>query len=162
MLILSFVQIVDLNDPLAFAPSSFDFVHSRFVVGGIAQSRWPGYLTDIKRYVVVTSLALCSCRIRVLCSSGWVQLTEWDLTFRTDSGGLESLQSLRRWTETYLTALTSGSGTGRKSRTVPDSLETMMRTSGFMNVSTDVREVPTCGWPTGTLHPGKCHYGYRC
>ena len=78
-----------------------------------------------------------------------MELTEWDLVFRSDGGDVGNLQALRRWTEVYLTAIASGSGVGRKSRTVPENLETMMRTSGFVNVSTDVREVPTCGWPTG-------------
>lgn len=110
---------------------------------------------------VLATHARAHCCNRVLCSNGWVQMTEWELVFRSDNGNVENLQALRRWTEVYLTAVSSGNGVGRKSRTIPENLETMMRTSGFLNVSTDIREVPTCGWPRGVFrskeHPGRIY-----
>lgn len=85
--------------------------------------------------------------LRVLRTKGWVQLTEWELIFRSENGEGDKLQGLREWSEAYLTAMSKGSGNGRKSRFVPEGLETMLRASGFQNVSIDVQEIPTCGWP---------------
>lgn len=45
-------QVADLNKPeeaFEFVSESFDFVNSRFVAGGLAQARWPSYITDIRR-----------------------------------------------------------------------------------------------------------------
>ncbi|KAI4245948.1 MAG: hypothetical protein L6R40_002164 [Gallowayella cf. fulva] len=42
-------QLDDINRPFTFDANTFDFVHSRFVGGGINRSRWPTYLLDIKK-----------------------------------------------------------------------------------------------------------------
>jgi hypothetical protein len=47
-------QIADLNEKTAFPDESFDLVHSRFVSDGIGRFRWPGYLSDIYRSVILT------------------------------------------------------------------------------------------------------------
>jgi len=42
-------KIADLNvsgESFSFAPESFDFVNSRFVAGGLSQSRWPTSSTE--------------------------------------------------------------------------------------------------------------------
>ncbi|KAI4131552.1 MAG: hypothetical protein LQ338_001186 [Usnochroma carphineum] len=42
-------QLDDINRRFTFDDNSFDFVHSRFVGGGINKGRWPTYLQDIKK-----------------------------------------------------------------------------------------------------------------
>jgi hypothetical protein len=44
-----FTQVANLNDLFSFPPNYVDLVNSRFVAGGIAATRWPGYMSDIKR-----------------------------------------------------------------------------------------------------------------
>ena len=49
---LTVSQLDDLNKPFTFDANSFDFVHSRLVVGGINRTRWQSYIEDIKKYVL--------------------------------------------------------------------------------------------------------------
>jgi hypothetical protein len=44
-----FKQVANLNDPFSFPLNYVDLVNSRFVASGIAATRWPGYMLDIKR-----------------------------------------------------------------------------------------------------------------
>ncbi|KIX02204.1 uncharacterized protein Z518_08143 [Rhinocladiella mackenziei CBS 650.93] len=128
------LQIANLNEPLDFAePGSFDLIHSRFVACGIAVSRWPNYFRDMHR---------------LLRRRGWIQVTEWDLVFRSDSGDSDALQALQEWTRLYNQSLgLTNRPEGRKSTRVIQDCETWVRSAGFINVSTDVRDVATCPWP---------------
>ncbi|EHY54315.1 hypothetical protein HRR83_008106 [Exophiala dermatitidis] len=128
------LQIANLNERMDFAePGTFDLIHSRFVAGGIAATRWPNYLRDMHR---------------LLRKNGWVQLTEWDLHFRSEIGDMDALQALQEWSRLYTQAL--GLATrpeGKKSLRVTQDCETWLRMAGFVNVSTDVRDIATCPWP---------------
>lgn len=45
-------QVSNLNiseESFTFPPESFDFVNCRFIGSGIASSRWPTLVTDIRR-----------------------------------------------------------------------------------------------------------------
>ncbi|KAL4807051.1 hypothetical protein BDV18DRAFT_159272 [Aspergillus unguis] len=44
------LQVDDLNRPFTFSPNYFDLVHSRLLAAGIDRSRWPSYISDIKRF----------------------------------------------------------------------------------------------------------------
>ncbi|KIW12179.1 hypothetical protein PV08_09455 [Exophiala spinifera] len=127
-------QIANLNHRLDCAePNTFDLINSRFVASGIAATRWPNYFRDMHR---------------LLKSGGWVQMTEWDLFFRSDSDNSDALQALHEWSRLYTEAL--GSSTrpeGKKRSRVVQDFEVWMRMAGFINVSTDVRDIPTCAWP---------------
>jgi hypothetical protein len=46
-------QVANLNDAFSFPPNYVDLVNSRFVANGIAATRWPAYMLDIKRYVLL-------------------------------------------------------------------------------------------------------------
>ncbi|KAL8855963.1 MAG: hypothetical protein Q9178_007413 [Gyalolechia marmorata] len=41
-------QLDDINRPFTFDANSFDFVHSRFVGGGINRNRWPTSVDEVK------------------------------------------------------------------------------------------------------------------
>ncbi|KAI1624138.1 S-adenosyl-L-methionine-dependent methyltransferase [Exophiala viscosa] len=127
--------IANLNDRLDFAESeSFDLIHSRFVADGIASSRWPNYFRDI---------------YRLLKRNGWVQVTEWDFTFRSATGNSDALQALRVWSQLHAQSLGASSRPqGRKRGRVTEDCEAWMRMAGFVDVSADVRDIPTCPWPT--------------
>lgn len=43
------LEVADLNEKIDFKGESFDLVNSRFIAGGLARHRWPGYLSDIFR-----------------------------------------------------------------------------------------------------------------
>ncbi|KAJ9643874.1 hypothetical protein H2204_002019 [Knufia peltigerae] len=93
---------------------------------------------------------------RLLKRGGWVQITEWDLFFRSDSGNSDALQALNEWTRLYTQALgSSARPEGRKRSRVVQDCEAWMRMAGFVNVSTDVRDVPTCAWPQGAHSSSK-------
>ncbi|KAK4947291.1 hypothetical protein LTR10_013659 [Elasticomyces elasticus] len=129
------LQIANLNDRLDFAePETFDLIHSRFVADGIASSRWPNYFRDM---------------YRLLKRNGWVQVTEWDLTFRSATGNSDALQALREWSQLHAQSLAaSNRPEGRKRGRVTQDCEAWMRMAGFVDVSADVRDIPTSPWPT--------------
>lgn len=104
----------------------------------------------------------CTARLterRLLRTGGWVQITEWDLIFRSDSGQSDALQALREWNGLYTLSLSqTARPEGRKSSRPTQDIETWMRMAGFVNVSADVRDVPTCSWHTG-MSPGLSSFG---
>ncbi len=88
----------------------------------------------------------------LLKRGGWVQITEWDLSFRSDSADSDALQALQEWSRLYAESLSvTTRPEGRKRARVVQDCESWMRMAGFVNVSTDVRDIPTCPWPTGKL-----------
>jgi ubiquinone/menaquinone biosynthesis C-methylase UbiE len=130
------LQIADLNEKLDFGAESFDFVHSRMVAGGVSRLRWPGYLSDISR---------------ILRQNGWLQVMEWDMIFRSNNQRSDKIIALQQWAELYHQALdASRLATGRKLARVTQ-IEDFMRAARFRDVSTQLIEVPTCGW-----HHGEC------
>lgn len=63
---------------------------------------------------------------------------------------MDALQALQEWSRLYTQAL--GLATrpeGKKSLRVTQDCETWLRMAGFVNVSTDVRDIATCPWPAG-------------
>jgi hypothetical protein len=86
----------------------------------------------------------------VLKRGGWVQMLEWDLKFRSDSGQMDDLQCLRRWKTLYSESLgMTTSAEGRKDREAPGKLETFLRTAGFTSISSETREIPASNWSAG-------------
>jgi len=87
---------------------------------------------------------------RVLRSGGWALIMEWDFVFRSEVGDSDSLQALQEWTRLYTQSLSlSNRPEGRKSTRVTQNCENWMRAAGFIDVSSDIRDVPTCAWPAG-------------
>lgn len=43
------LEVADLNEKIDFNGDSFDLVNSRFISGGLARHRWPGFLSDTFR-----------------------------------------------------------------------------------------------------------------
>ncbi|ETN42517.1 uncharacterized protein HMPREF1541_01674 [Cyphellophora europaea CBS 101466] len=134
------LEIADLNETITLASSSIDFVHSRFIAGGLSRYRWPGYLSDL---------------FRTLRDGGWIQLMEWDLSFRSNNGEDDKLQALREWTRLYYMALDQSRQPAGKRLTQVTQLEDMLRTARFQNVSTRSIEVPTCGWDSRSKKIGE-------
>ncbi|KAK5047341.1 hypothetical protein LTR84_006864 [Exophiala bonariae] len=57
---------------------------------------------------------------------------------------MDDLQALQEWTRLYIEGLgRTHRAEGRKSARVTHDCETWLRTAGFVNVSSDVRDVPT-------------------
>lgn len=91
----------------------------------------------------------------VLRRRGWVQLTEWDITFRSDKD-TDALQSLREWRNVYQQGLAAcPNPQARKHSNVAPDLEQMLRTGGFAEVVADVQDIPI-----GTWRRGKCSRVY--
>lgn len=89
---------------------------------------------------------------RLLRRGGWVQITEWDPVFRSESGDSDALQALHEWSSLYAQSLgITNRPEGRKGARVTQDCESWLRMAGFTNVSTVVRDVPTCPWPLGML-----------
>lgn len=84
---------------------------------------------------------------RVLKRGGAVEFIEWDLFFRANEGNGDRLAALRQWTESYLNAIGRSQGDGKKSRSSPPPLESILESSGFVNVSATTFEIPLGPWP---------------
>lgn len=85
---------------------------------------------------------------RVLKKGGAVEFIEWDLFFRANGGNGDRLAALRQWTESYLNAIGRSQGDGKKTRQSPPDIASMLESSGFVNVSATLFEVPLGVWPS--------------
>ncbi|RMZ85713.1 hypothetical protein DV737_g393, partial [Chaetothyriales sp. CBS 132003] len=127
------LQIGNLNEKTPFADSTFDFVHSRFIAGGLGWFRWPSYLSEMHR---------------VLRVGGWIQIIEWEFGFRSANDRSDKLKGLQEWLRLYESALNnSGYPEGKKATSIAQQCGSWMRTALFQKLQTSVKEVPTCGWP---------------
>ncbi|RMZ75683.1 hypothetical protein DV738_g5325, partial [Chaetothyriales sp. CBS 135597] len=132
------LRIADLNEIMPFEDNSFDFVHSRFLAPGLNWFRWPGYLSEMRR---------------VLRIGGWIQIIEWEFIFRSANDRSDKLTALEEWSSEYQGGLTNcGYPDGKKGSSIAQMCGSWMRTAGFEQLQTSVKEVPTCGWSTGILH----------
>ncbi|RMZ89359.1 hypothetical protein DV736_g3411, partial [Chaetothyriales sp. CBS 134916] len=80
------LQIGNLNEKTPFADETFDFVHSRFIAGGLGWFRWPSYLSEM---------------YRVLRVGGWIQVIEWEFGFRSANDQSDKLKGLQEWLRLY-------------------------------------------------------------
>lgn len=77
-------------------------------------------------------------------------MTEWEFTFRSATGNSDALRALREWSLLYTQSLAaSNRPQGRKRARVTHDCEAWLRTAGFVDVSADIRDVPTNAWPAG-------------
>lgn len=88
---------------------------------------------------------------RVLKRGGAAEFIEWDLSFRANGGNGDRLAALRQWTESYLNAIGRTRGDGKKSRQSPPDIASILESSGFVNISASILEVPLGAWPASEL-----------
>lgn len=88
-------------------------------------------------------------KTRVLRPGGWVELIEWDVYFRAEGGDGDRLAALRQWSHAFKDGLSRGVGDARKSQNIPLGLDIMLQSSGFVNVSFEMIDVPIGDWPLG-------------
>lgn len=109
-------------------PESFDVVNSRFMAGGIDDSRWPGYIGEIRK---------------LLKRGGWVQMVELIPHVQSDNGRLSDESFLATWWTSYSRVLTSM--LGRNIR-IGRELERMLTQEGFNPVHGCVFDLPLGRW----------------
>ncbi|KAL8900978.1 MAG: hypothetical protein Q9192_000801 [Flavoplaca navasiana] len=119
-------QLDDINRPFTFDANSFDFVHSRFVAGGINRNRWETYLQDIKK---------------ILRPGCWVQMVELYPMCQSDNGSITDSHALRRWSHTYSRSIDEV-----KDPRAPLRLGAMLAGAGFTDIETKMIPLPLCAW----------------
>ncbi|RMD40372.1 hypothetical protein DV735_g4751, partial [Chaetothyriales sp. CBS 134920] len=80
------LRMGDLNERTPFADNSFDFVHSRFLAGGLSWYRWPTYLSEMHRTLRI---------------GGWIEIIEWEFVFRSANDRDDKLTALEEWSRLY-------------------------------------------------------------
>ncbi|KAL8911516.1 MAG: hypothetical protein Q9171_003324 [Xanthocarpia ochracea] len=122
-------QLDDINRPFTFDANSFDFVHSRFVGGGINRNRWQTYLQDIKK---------------ILKPGCWVQMVELYYMCQSDNGSITDGHAIRQWSHKY-----SRSVDEVKDPRAPLRLQALLAGAGFTEIETSMIPLPLCAWGDG-------------
>lgn len=121
----------NLNDPLRdpdiFARDKFDLIHSRFVSPGIKARRWATYIRDMKL---------------LLRRGGWVEIMEYYPLIQSHNGRLTDDSAVRRWWESYKTAM---SNMDRNPR-IGQQLSQLLIDNGYRDVGVDVESLQIGGW----------------
>jgi hypothetical protein len=131
-----------LNDPEVFERNAYDLIHSRFVGPGIKTSRWGAYVMDMKR---------------LLRPNGWLQMIEYKPLIQSDSGRLSNQSALRKWWDTYVSAMESA----HRSPRIGQRLQSLMTEAGLRDVGGKQIQLPVGGWDSGICCPLFFHYFLR-
>ncbi|KAF2877393.1 S-adenosyl-L-methionine-dependent methyltransferase [Massariosphaeria phaeospora] len=121
-----------LNHPEVFERNAYDLIHSRFVGPGIKTSRWSGYVRDMKA---------------LLRPNGWLEMVEYYPNIQSDRGLLSSQSALRRWYETYVSAMERSNRNPR----IGQRLQHLMADAGLREVGGSVFHLPIGGWDTDPI-----------
>lgn len=136
----------NLNAPFRLAPSElarnrYNLINSRFLASGIDRHRWPGYIEDMFG------------RLR---SGGWLQMTEAYMNIQSSSGRRDEAPNIGRWWDLYSTALEQQGKDPRVAIAVANfgqrawvNLNSLMVETGFINVETEMHQLPIGEWPSG-------------
>lgn len=135
-------EVDDVEDEWAWGTKKFDFIHSRDMIGSIAD--WPKYLENI-----YTSDALPVIRrkatnqIRHLNEGGYIELQEFDFTkILTDADSLPATAQT-----TYRDNLFKASEKYGKPFDLITKYARMLREAGFTNIVQRKFQVPVGTWP---------------
>ncbi|KAG0133499.1 S-adenosyl-L-methionine-dependent methyltransferase [Tuber indicum] len=132
------LQVDDLNEPFTFHSNEFDFIHSRNVVTGINNGRWPSYVRD------------CA---RVLKPGGWLQMIEIYHNVQSDNGTMTDGHALRELSTKFLSASENS-----KDLRAPLALESFMQSAGMVDVAGRMIPLPLNGW---SMNPKEREIGER-
>lgn len=112
-------EVDDATLPWTWAANSFDFIHSRSLIGAIAD--WEVFFQE---------------QYRCCTPGGWIESIELDATFFSDDGTVSSNPVLMKWNDLFREA---GLKTGRSFTVVADDVQTKcIEAAGF----TDIKVVP--------------------
>lgn len=109
-------EIDDAQQPWTFARNSFDFVHLRYIVGGIAD--WPAFFKEA---------------YAALKPGGWVESFEPEADFRSDDGTIKPDSALYIWRDLFSEGgkKLGVSFTLNTDNTIPKAMEE----AGFVNIT---------------------------
>ncbi|KAK1752874.1 S-adenosyl-L-methionine-dependent methyltransferase [Echria macrotheca] len=120
-------EIDDATQPWTYPDNTFDFVHTRFLFGAIAD--WS---------------ALFQQAFRCTAPGGWLETVEGDLRLQCDDGTVNAEPALNKWSELFEEA---GRKSGRSMKVVADGLQRRaMETAGYVNIKSQVFKLPMGGW----------------
>ncbi|KAI0890392.1 S-adenosyl-L-methionine-dependent methyltransferase [Annulohypoxylon maeteangense] len=121
-------EIDDAQQPWTFAPSSFDFIHLRYIVGGIAD--WT---------------ALFKQAYTALKPGGWIESFEPEADYRSDDGTLKPDSNFHIWRDLFSEG---GKKLGVSFTLITDNtLPKALEEAGFVNITVRDIKVPVSGWP---------------
>ena len=121
-------EMEDATQPWTFEDNTFDFVHSRWLVG---------CLTDWNEYVAQA--------YRVTKPGGWIELVETSIDHTTDDGSVTPDMALHGWGDLFAEA---GRKMGRPTDVVKQGLLVRaLQAAGYTDVTSQKLKMPSTGWP---------------
>jgi len=121
-------QIDDANQPWTFADNYFDFVHTRFLSGCIAD--WDKFYRDA---------------FRCIKPGGWLEHQEVNIAWFDDSDPIPEESPLGQYGPSFREA---GNRSGRTFCVVADDLqEKGMKAAGFVDIHVKDMKIPFGAWP---------------
>ncbi|KAI5866986.1 S-adenosyl-L-methionine-dependent methyltransferase [Durotheca rogersii] len=121
-------EIDDAEQTWTFAAGSFDFVHARYMIGGI--SDWPRFFRQA---------------YAALKPGGWVESFEVEADYRSDDGTLAADSAMYAWRDLFNEG---GAKLGCPFNVITDDLQRKgMQDAGFVDISVRDLKVPMGPWP---------------
>ncbi|CAJ2502354.1 Uu.00g097480.m01.CDS01 [Anthostomella pinea] len=122
------IEIDDAELLWTWHPSSFDFVHIRYLIGAI--SDWPKLFRQA---------------YAALKPGGWIESYEPEAEYHSDDGTLEPDSAMVRWQRLFKEA---GKKTGRPFTMISDNITSDgIRDAGFVDIHTVDYKIPIGSWP---------------
>ncbi|OTA99555.1 hypothetical protein M426DRAFT_76288 [Hypoxylon sp. CI-4A] len=121
-------EIDDAEQEWTYASNSFDFIHIRYIVGGIAD--WSRLFKQA---------------YKAIKPGGWLESLETEADYRSDDGTLKPDSAMMVWRDLFLEG---GKKLGRSFTLLSDETQKKaMEEAGFINITTRDIKVPVSGWP---------------
>ncbi|KAI0175861.1 S-adenosyl-L-methionine-dependent methyltransferase [Hypoxylon sp. FL1284] len=121
-------EIDNCELPWTFEPNSFDYIHIRYLVGGV--SDW----NQLFRQAYAA-----------LKPGGWIESFEPEADYRSDDNSIPSNSSMYMWQSLFLEG---GKKLGRPFTIINDDLQrTGLEEAGFVDITVKDIKVPMGGWP---------------
>ncbi|KAL7628840.1 hypothetical protein AAE478_000355 [Parahypoxylon ruwenzoriense] len=121
-------EIDDAEQPWTYAPDSFDYIHIRYLLGGI--SDWP------KLYRQAYA---------ALKPGGWIESFEVEADYRSDDNTLKPDSAMYMWRDLFTEG---GKKLGRPFTILSDDTQRKgIEAAGFVDITVKDMKVPMGGWP---------------
>ncbi|KAK4446348.1 S-adenosyl-L-methionine-dependent methyltransferase [Podospora aff. communis PSN243] len=134
-------EIDDATKSWTWPDNTFDFVHIRFLAGGIRD--WTALFKEA---------------YRVLKPGGWLQSGEFDPRFLSDDGTMDDQEAAKRWNEVFTEG---GNKIGSPFNVITDNLqEKAIKEAGFGAVEAATYKAPVGPWTADKKLAEAGQYGY--
>ncbi|KAG5656845.1 hypothetical protein KAF25_010398 [Fusarium avenaceum] len=121
------LEIEDCNDAWTFRPSSFDFIHMRFMLGSITD--WQATFKE----------AFTAC-----APGGWVESYEVSSTMESDDDSIPDGSAMQRWGQVFEEG---GQRAGRSFAIIKEDVQkSSLEAAGFVNIHVEDLKAPVGGW----------------